>query len=626
MSGALDVVVSCGKNNAACTLLSEHLSRSQQSVGSLSEAAELIGATGVNSALVVLRAAETRHDDIIALNHSARVTGTLVGVFVSDAFDDAPTAVDRFLAARRGPLTGRSGFVDAVFGRLAPGAARGSADGSALSGELGSSFDDLTIVAHGDGAHLLIGDTVLCGLVGDEERISGSPLPNGCSGATCKRARHRGLARLGAECVEARVVLVMSCCGFSFGHDLYPSTNSLVGALVRGGTAAVIAAASTIDLDSEEMIGASALLAGSLSMGRLVQLLNATYADRSGCAPFVLHGDPLWCLRSADDRPPWISSTARPAAVIDVIAEPADAMTGWLGAGQEVAVAARSAACAPVVARSEMLERMVAFSRSVLTRVIDCSALQCALRSECWSALAVRPDGRRALKDLEQACTQLEHAARHLARECVLVTKTGRWNERLVSARAQVARHIELWDRCFVALSARHALGISAIGESLFSALHCFMLESVVPSGATCTRCRNRLFIRHYQSIDGGTSREGTACGVCGPCSERAVNGLGVAVDFVGWGRDRQRGRLSVTVAPSSTPLTENVRIAYEVRDPTFAGSLATATIDLPSTARAVDIPVALPPDAGFDLFAARVIAVAGLEIAMARVLFTRCP
>ena len=149
------------------------------------------------------------------------------------------------------------------------------------------------LMAHGEGAHLHLGNEVLCGLLGTHEVIDGIRVPEGCGVQDCKRARNANLATIPANRLRCRILALLSCNSFSVAKELYLSDPSLVLAATDGWPAAVIANPTAMGFSPTHAVFLRRLLSHGTLLGEAVATLNRTVRASSDYPPYVLLGDPL---------------------------------------------------------------------------------------------------------------------------------------------------------------------------------------------------------------------------------------------------------------------------------------------------------------------------------------------
>ena len=160
----------------------------------------------------------------------------------------------------------------------------------------------LVLVAHGEGAHANLGGVVVCGVVGDRERVAGRPITGGCiAGRRCKRARP-GVVVIPARSIRATEAVLVSCNSFLVAPELYPSNSSLLLALIDGHARTVVGSRAPVDVGPGTLDHVLETLAESPTWAAVVGRLND---GGTPPGPFAVHGRP-------SERPPRLRP-ARPA-------------------------------------------------------------------------------------------------------------------------------------------------------------------------------------------------------------------------------------------------------------------------------------------------------------------------
>ena len=169
----------------------------------------------------------------------------------------------------------------------------------------------LVLIAHGEGAHANLSGVVVCGVVGDRERVAGRPITGGCiPGRRCKRARP-GVVVIPARSIRATEAILVSCNSFLVAPELYPSNSSLLLALVDGHARTVVGTRAPVDVGPGTLEHVVETLAVSPTWAAVVERLNDG-GTRPG--PFAVHGRPSECPpRLRARRPNGFSDPVWPA-------------------------------------------------------------------------------------------------------------------------------------------------------------------------------------------------------------------------------------------------------------------------------------------------------------------------
>ena len=182
-----------------------------------------------------------------------------------------------------------------LLARLAPAAMDGVApvDSYALIG------------AHGNEIHLDYRDRVLCGRVPVDHGDADAQFD---CGIDCPYDN-----RLAADRIRARIVLLVSCDGFTPGGGLAPSDFSLLFRLLDGPAVSILAPYKHIQANESLIVMVEALARSGYSLGEIADTLNARgNRDMLADPAFLVLGDPEISVERGPKRhPPEIVETAR---------------------------------------------------------------------------------------------------------------------------------------------------------------------------------------------------------------------------------------------------------------------------------------------------------------------------
>ncbi|MBX5199689.1 hypothetical protein HJB82_30995 [Rhizobium sp. NZLR10] len=164
------------------------------------------------------------------------------------------------------------------------------------------------IHGHGDGGHLKLRSSILCGLMSDQERtFAGHVLTDGCSNhhgmRNCRKTRSiTGDIKYPSE-IKASFIALFSCNSLSLNGEVFPSTNSLLKSAMEGYAAGIVASTSQIMLTPSIVTELMDHIVGDLPIRLLPEL-----AQRNSFAPapdLVIVGDIylLDLFRSKEDDP-----------------------------------------------------------------------------------------------------------------------------------------------------------------------------------------------------------------------------------------------------------------------------------------------------------------------------------
>ncbi len=157
-----------------------------------------------------------------------------------------------------------------------------------------SSWNVLSVFAHGTFGHAKLGNLVLCGAGISSERLLDNRPINGCSGLgtrKCKRAPAGTRTSIGFGDLSARNLLLHSCGGFALGGELYPSDLNSVIAIAEGFPAAFLATRCNSELSEYYLTLGHSLSMDNVGLGQIACLLNDFQESATGRRPYVLFGD-----------------------------------------------------------------------------------------------------------------------------------------------------------------------------------------------------------------------------------------------------------------------------------------------------------------------------------------------
>lgn len=162
------------------------------------------------------------------------------------------------------------------------------------------SWENLILMAHGEGAHIRLGSVVLCGLIGEREKIfDGKFSIKGCyynkDLLRCKRALPTNSKSLSFKEIRAKILFLYSCNSANYA-TLYPSNNSAVISVSEGYAMSAVATCKMLEIEFWIPELVRELLCKNIGLGSLVKVQNILKSSwlNSGenTAPYVLFGDP----------------------------------------------------------------------------------------------------------------------------------------------------------------------------------------------------------------------------------------------------------------------------------------------------------------------------------------------
>jgi len=150
-----------------------------------------------------------------------------------------------------------------------------------------------SLVAHGDGSHLDLGEAILCGLADDAEAAGNGPIEGGCTRSFCKKQLAHPGYLLHADEINTELLVMLSCNSMSLASELYPSSLSLALSTVRAKAIPVIGTVSQLPFSGEAAIGILRDIRGAVNIGTSVAALNARWKRAGVPCAYALLGDPL---------------------------------------------------------------------------------------------------------------------------------------------------------------------------------------------------------------------------------------------------------------------------------------------------------------------------------------------
>lgn len=146
---------------------------------------------------------------------------------------------------------------------------------------------------HGDGQHIKLGQTVLCGEFRSEEVLDSGVPVGGCGLDRCRRVRTPEFRRLRACDIRADTLLLVSCRSLNMAGGAFPSTNSIVTGAVDGWARTTLAFPEIVVVPDRAV--AHLLAAPSLS--------GAVVAAEVGATPVIVGLPPVSLLQRLPARP-----------------------------------------------------------------------------------------------------------------------------------------------------------------------------------------------------------------------------------------------------------------------------------------------------------------------------------
>lgn len=157
--------------------------------------------------------------------------------------------------------------------------------------------DALVLMAHGEGCHLLLGDSVLCSATNISAR-------NCSTGTRCKRAEGHGMPVRFLSELRGRILILLSCNSFAPGGETYPNGFSLVEA-ASARFDIVIATPFALAYSSRDLSAVLRLLMSSNTANQLLTGVNYVFARPGRSHPFVAIGNPDTAIRHEASASDW---------------------------------------------------------------------------------------------------------------------------------------------------------------------------------------------------------------------------------------------------------------------------------------------------------------------------------
>jgi hypothetical protein len=462
----------------------------------------------------------------------------------------------------------------------------------------------VAFIGHGDGSHLNLGAAVLCGLSGAAEVADSVRSDCGCAWEppTCKKQATVPAVQQAGR-LRAHTLALFSCTSMSLARQVYPSNVSIALAAYRAGVRAVIGSTRQVRFTAAFVAEAFELMGRLPTLGAVVTELNARRRVPEDGA-LVLLGEPA-------ERPPAAAALAAHAAVA----------ARWPAAPRRIG----PSFAYPTVPHSAVdgdpalacAVRLLGESAARLT------ALEQLVRALRWLS------GARAGDDGDPVAVALDRIE---AARAGCLEQVSRQRFELLSggapsadrARPHDRRRDEL-DAALLALLRTRILDEShpggGVGDLVAPALALFLdRDEPVPTTERCGHCGGvvlRVALRDPVAPAAGRSR--MTCAACGVLSDTALPRFRLARR----GRPHPGAGIVFVVDATGLDPARPARGLFQVRDKTRPRAFPMREIEVRAGA---EIPLALPGDAGPDIWSARLVAVRDGAIEYARCVFAVTP
>jgi hypothetical protein len=326
-------------------------------------------------------------------------------------------------------------------------------------------WDALSILAHGEPGHARCGPLVLCGsLPGGERDLHSRPI-DGCNAlgpiARCRRSREDSQLLMSFADLPARVVLLLTCHGFSLGGELYPSDLSSVLTISEGFPAAFLSTSLAVSLSQTDLRMAAALHGAGVVPGQIARLLNDCYKARKGVRPYLLFGDPggpvprrtAWPGTGKLPLPtrkgvllarPPAGSRGRVLAATVTEGAPPEMLHGH----QSLVILPRSDLCVEVGVedRTDSVEALAAWLRETVERLQYAAALERAIARAIVRPLAEEPRGSFCLEEISEIRRQTSALAQLALATVQKCRARGVWEPQLDELQISTCKGLLTWD------------------------------------------------------------------------------------------------------------------------------------------------------------------------------------
>jgi hypothetical protein len=143
--------------------------------------------------------------------------------------------------------------------------------------------DVLILMGHGEGAHLLCKDSVLCSSVCGDCHDTNSNL--------CRRALNNGYAHRALNDLKGKILILLSCNSLSVAGETYPNHFSLVETALSN-FQLVIATPWALEYSDFHLKAALLSSLSSSSVTELLENINKVFGNNQNPNPFVCFGSP----------------------------------------------------------------------------------------------------------------------------------------------------------------------------------------------------------------------------------------------------------------------------------------------------------------------------------------------
>ena len=457
-----------------------------------------------------------------------------------------------------------------------------------------------SLVAHGDGSHLDLGEAVLCGLTDDAETVGDDPIEGGCTRSFCKKQLGHPGYLLHADDINTELLVILSCNSMSLASELYPSNLSLALSAASANAIPVIGTISQLPFSGEMAVDIVRDIRAAVNVGASVATLNGRWKRAGIPCAYALLGDPLASFAEMQKE-----ASSRVVAPKPDHHNVAETKAGPAWQLRNTMDAVTRAATGVALQRGSLTQRLqqnvqtMAHSQALLDsrvwQMLGPSAI-----GEAESLLGIAPARRLAGPALEE----VRHAL-------------GDWGSAL----------LELASTALLTGSP----GLPVFGDKLAGVLGQYLTIGGYGNCGRCRKCGTQLIAyRLNNQVFPMYPRRRILCPVCGPVGDQVDGALRVGIQPRTY-TPRKGGDVDldvhITAQGDVLGLTEcPVHLLVEVRDKSVPTAVYCELLTLESSSRHVCRIGAVPLGKGADLHSVRVIAARCGLVASARCLLSPIP
>lgn len=389
----------------------------------------------------------------------------------------------------------------------------------------------LALLAHGEGGHVNLGSTVLCGLLTDTERGMKGEAIDGCriDGGVwrCKRATSANTRVASFGDLRTKHLGLFTCTGFSVAGEPYPSDLSGPLSATEGYPAMTLTTDRSLIIDPREPEIALGLLGQGVGPSGVRELINELQAHRSGCWPYVLYGDlygptPTFQTPGADGRfgkrtsgavIPIRMDSGSPPVVADIDGTSSRrGLVRGLHAAAVVLPESESRERLRLVDRFEQWKLRTQWFKDVAARLGRAAWLERAITRVYQAQLTDSPTFQDAHTRLFEVRIRLEQHLQAGLRSCESVRRRGVWDDTVDEWTKLCTAEIKLWDSCLAELLADHLLK-----GNVFAILDDGFTLASRNEESSCDHCASPLMeLRLAAPLEDQPHRHKTNCPLCG--------------------------------------------------------------------------------------------------------------